>query len=579
MLTPVSRLRPARRRASIAGACVAGIVAFWLALPYGATPRFYRDDPLAREPETADAAHVSKQDVELFPDLLLNLFTQPGDPASNVRARDINTIDEVPDSSWFTNRIYARPLTDEEIARGPDVDPAPASGRWTVTAAKVIGFAPGFTMKDSRGTTWFIEFDPRGFPHASTAAVSVAVRLFWALGYNQVESHIATFKRGDLDFDPKATVSPRPWRKRPLRPSDIAEVFRRAEREKDGSYRVIAGRLIPGKIVGPFKYYGTRVDDPNDLVPHEHRRSLRALRVFGAWINLNDMKAGNTLDSVIDRDGHHVVLHYLQDVGSTFGAGGNGPRDWDEGYEYLYEGDPALKRAFSLGFYLRPWQTIPYKVLPEVGRFEGDHFDPEAWVPRVPTAAFLRARDDDNFWAALRVAAFTDEQVRAAVHAGEFEDPAAETLLGDILIKRRDKIARAYLPKLTPLTRFALANGTLTFENAATRYAGLPEPDGGYRGEWFEFDNATGTTRAIGATTSQTASLAAPTGVPGLPAADGTHVKVALTAPDSNHPAWSHPVNVYFRRAGGAWTLVGVERLADGAPSPPGPSSPKTAQK
>ena len=546
----------------------------------GASPRFYKDDPLSREPESADAAHVSRQEVDLLPDLMLNLFTQPGDPEKNVRARDINTVDEVPDSSWFTNRIYAQPLTVDDVVRGPNVDPGPAPGRWTVIAAKSEGFAPGFTMRDSRGVIWFVEFDPKGYPHASTAAVAVAVRLFWALGYNQVQSHIATFKRSDLDVDPKATISPRPWRKRALRPSDLEQAFERAQQEKDGSYRVFLGRLIPGKIVGPFKYFGTRVDDPNDIVPHEHRRSLRALRVFGAWANLNDMKAGNTLDSVLDDNGRHRVVHYLQDVGSTFGAGGAGPREWDEGYEYVYEGEPLAKRLVTFGFHLSPWQTIPYKVLPEVGRFEGDRFDPEAWVPRVPTAAFLRARDDDNFWAALRVAAFTDEQVRAVVHSGEFEDPAAEQLLGDILIKRRDKIARAYLPKLTPLTRFALANGTLTFENAATRYAGLPEPDGGYRAEWFEFDNATGaTTRVIGETTSKTASLATPAGVPGLPAADGAYLKVALTAPDSRHPAWSHPVEVYFRRAGSAWTLVGVERLADGTPGPSGGSKPQTAQK
>jgi hypothetical protein len=216
-----------------------------------------------------------------------------------------------------------------------------------------------------------------------------------------------------------------------------------------------------------------------------------------------------------------------------------------------------------VGFYLRPWQTIPYKVLPEVGRFEGDYFDPEAWVPRVPTAAFLRARDDDNFWAALRVAAFTDEQVRAAVHTGEFQDPAAEQLLGDILIKRRDKIARAYIPKITPLTRFALRGTTLTFENAAMRMAGLPAPDGGYRAEWFEFDNATGAARPIGAvTTSQSESLEAPS----LPSADGTYVKVSVSCPDSKHESWSRPVDVYFRKSARGWTLVGLERLPDGKP-------------
>jgi hypothetical protein len=57
------------------------------------------------------------------------------------------------------------------------------------------------------------------------------------------------------------------------------------------------------------------------------------------------------------------------------------------------------------------------------------------------------------------------------------------------------------------------------------------------------------------------------------------YLKVAITAPDSRHPTWSHPVDVYFRRASGAWTLVGVERLADGEPSPTGGPGPATAEK
>ena len=73
----------------------------------GAGPKFYRDDPLPREPETANASKVAPRDIDLIPDLLLHMFTKRGDPSPNVRAKDINTIDEVPDSSWFTNRIYA----------------------------------------------------------------------------------------------------------------------------------------------------------------------------------------------------------------------------------------------------------------------------------------------------------------------------------------------------------------------------------------------------------------------------------------------------------------------------------------
>ena len=90
------------------------------------------------------------------------------------------------------------------------------------------------------------------------------------------------------------------------------------------AFRAAAGRLLPGKVLGGFQYKGTRPDDPNDVVPHEHRRELRALRVFGAWTNLTDMKAGNTVDTIITEGGRGIVRHYLQDVGSTFGVGANG---------------------------------------------------------------------------------------------------------------------------------------------------------------------------------------------------------------------------------------------------------------
>ena len=34
----------------------------------------------------------------------------------------------------------------------------------------------------------------------------------------------------------------------------------------------------------------------------------------------------------------------------------------------------------------------------------------------------MELRDDDAFWAARRVAAFTDDLIRAAVHTGQFSD-------------------------------------------------------------------------------------------------------------------------------------------------------------
>ena len=70
---------------------------------------------------------------------------------------------------------------------------------------------------------------------------------------------------------------------------------------------MIAGRLLPGKILGGYQYAGARSDDPNDLVPHQHRRELRALRVFGAWTNLTDLKAANSIDALVTENGKSIV--------------------------------------------------------------------------------------------------------------------------------------------------------------------------------------------------------------------------------------------------------------------------------
>ena len=323
-------------------------------------------------------------------------------------------------------------------------------------------------MRDSKGETWFVSFDARGYPEAATGAILVANKIFWTLGYWQAENYLATTRRENLVIAETATIRPPSGRRRQMTASDLDDVLKRAHRSADGSYRAIAARALPGRPVSGFFYYGTRSDDPNDVVPHEHRRELRALKVFGAWTNLVDMKAGNTLDTVITENGRSVVRHYLQDVGSTFGTGANGLREFDEGWEYLFEGNQALKRLVSFGFALSPWQTVDYEKHDSIGRFEGDVFQPSLWKPRVPTAAFRHARPDDGFWAARRVMAFSDAMIRAVVATGEYSDPAAGRYLADVLIKRRNAIGREYLAAINPVTDPALDNaGTLTFRNAA----------------------------------------------------------------------------------------------------------------
>ena len=108
--------------------------------------KFYDDDPIAMEMETQDASHVLPWKIDLMYDLMRNQFSRPGEPAGP-RARNVNTIDEVPDSSWFTNRILFRPVSPEEAVRGATTGRGPASGPWTVIRAKTEGDAPGFTIR------------------------------------------------------------------------------------------------------------------------------------------------------------------------------------------------------------------------------------------------------------------------------------------------------------------------------------------------------------------------------------------------------------------------------------------------
>jgi hypothetical protein len=523
------------------------------------SPRFYPDDPITREPESQDASGAQVSEIATSYELAYNLFVTSGYEPSGVRAQNINTIDEVPDSNWFTNRVGTVPVTTDQIARGPNVGAPPDPSKWIIIREKSSGAHPGFTARDANGETWFLAFDPIPNPEAATGAVEVATKVFWALGYNQVETYLTTFDPRRAEIDPQATLRRPSGVRTRFAQDDIDVILERVSRRKDGTYRVVAGRLIPGTILGNFRFAGTRPDDPNDLVPHEHRRELRALRVFGAWTNLTDLKAANTLDALVMQNGRSVVRHYLQDVGSTFGMN-NARHEWDLGYEHFYQADTTRRRLFSFGFALSPWQTIDYVEYPSIGKFEGDRFDPRSWRPQTPTTAYLEARDDDAFWAARRLAAFTDELIRAAVHTGEFSDPAAEKHLGDVLIKRRNKITSVYLTAVNPVVSPRLdPGGRLTFANAGFA-AGVAASPTTYRASWSLFDNATGETRPLRDTQSATTTIDAPAG---LPTTAGGMIAVEISADNQLYPTWRQPVRTHFRRDGGGWKLVGLARLPE----------------
>ena len=177
------------------------------------------------------------------------------------------------------------------------------------------GFAPGFTMRDAKETCGSCRSTPRAFPKRRPARFSSPTRSSGRSATGR--SRTISSASGCDQLDHRA--SRRQCGRRRARSGRCGSATsttscERAHRSPDGTYRAIAARAVPGRPLGGFRYYGTRPDDPNDVVPHEHRRELRALKVFGAWTNLTDMKAGNTLDTL-------VTTEYGRDDGSPLSAG------------------------------------------------------------------------------------------------------------------------------------------------------------------------------------------------------------------------------------------------------------------
>ncbi len=545
----------------VTAACVAAVLAVLTTTAGGQKPKFYSDDPILRVIDTQDASKVQPRPVNLIYDEARNLFGSPGDPDMNRRAMSINTIDEVPDSAWFTNRILGgHPTTAEDVARGPNTGDGPAPGTWLVSSGKSDGITPGFTIIDSAGARWFIKFDPRDWREMMSGAEVTATKLFHTLGYHVPENHVTRLTRSMLQIGERSTITASDGGQRHLTDHDIDRLLRMGAQESDGSYRVVASKALEGRPVGPFLYEGARSDDPNDIVPHEHRRELRAVRVFAAWTNHVDSKAINSLDTLVSQDGRTIVRHHLIDFGSTLGSASIKPREYDEGHHYIFDPRETLKGMLGFGFYIPSFHFIEYPDIRSAGYFSAGGFDPPAWKPRVPNPAFRRARPDDTFWAARRVMAFTDEMIRAAVRTGGYSDPAAEKHVADTLIARRDAIGRAWLTDVNPIVDPSLeASGSLRFVNAAVAADVAKAP--AYEVAWFTFDNATGASTQIGPPeATQSGQATAPSS---LPSASGSFVRVQIRAVDSPHASWKLPVQAYFLRDGDRWKLVGFERVPD----------------
>jgi hypothetical protein len=173
--------------------------------------------------------------------------------------------------------------------------------------------------------------------------------------------------------------------------------------------------------------------------------------------------------------------------------------------------------------------------------------DPERFKPNYPSPAFQNRLPDDEYWAAKKVMAFTNEQIAAVVKLAQYSDPADTELLTDYLIGRRDRIGRTYFAKVLPLDNFRVEDRQLKFEDLAAKYNFRPA--GEYKAEWSRFDNNSGAHTAIaGAMNFQLPE-------PAQSAVAGSYFAAKISGEDA-----AKTVTVYLRKEQNQFKVVGIDR-------------------
>ena len=384
---------------------------------------------------------------------------------SKREAVNVNAFDEVPNSSWFTNRNHWRPVPVAEMREGPDRPLEPAKP-WIIKHRKKRGFTVGFQIEDARGKKWLVKLDPRGYPQLAAGADMVSRTLMHAAGYNVPHNSPVRFRRADVTIDPDLLKGSKGEH---LTEADLDSVLAQGAVFADGSYSAFASLFLSGHVLGAPSLERRRPGDSNDWYLHRNRRELRGLYVLVSWIGDWDSKDHQWLDMFVEtRDSLGYVKHYLLDVGSSLGAGARGPKGLRSGYEYSFDLGYAARRLVTFGLITEPWRHAKQETgIPSVGNFEAETFKPEDFKSRLPHPGFRAMTDRDAYWGAKIVASFSDAQIAAAVDAAKYEDPRAREYLVRSLIARRDKIARHWFGRVAPLDFFRIQDGGLRFQDLA----------------------------------------------------------------------------------------------------------------
>lgn len=337
-------------------------------------------------------------------------------------ARDVSSLDEVPRSSWYS----PVPL-DDSFARAYAADGPPAA------PAKIERRGKSFLLTDAKGRAYTLIGDEPGRPEVDTAASLIGSRLVRAAGY----------------------LTPETW---PVEP-DALGVPRSAG---PPSARWVAVRWPLGVTLGPTDMTYPRDDDPNDTIPHRDRRTLRALGVLAAWLDLRELGPTRLVDAYVGRPGRGHVRHYIVGLHDALGASGLSP-----GHRHPTAGGPveggALTNLLTLGLgrpIKRPSEpeTSLYALRPRV--------DPHYQLGH-PYEPVDRLLPSDGYWLAKRIAMIPSSLIVSSVKLARFSDPLLERHVLRALEARRRTLLSYWYSRVTPCEVELFSGRTLVLGDRA----------------------------------------------------------------------------------------------------------------
>ena len=246
-----------------------------------------------------------------------------------------------------------------------------------------------------------------------------------------------------------------------MTPEALQELLLFIPYTEDGKLRVSAAQLLEGELKGPFNFHGRRKSDPDDVIRHENRRELRALRVFSSWLNNYDVRRGNTMQTEVQENGESVSKNYILNYNAALGAGHHEAKPPMFIHEHMFDYGEAFKAYLGGGFWEKPWQKRWREAnqeagSPAVGYFDNRYFDPGKFKVQLPSRAFKNLTRADAFWAAKIIMAFTDEEIRTLVKTGQYSKKEDQETIAAVLIERRDLIGRYWFSRVSPLDVFDL---------------------------------------------------------------------------------------------------------------------------